>query len=179
MSHVRVYSDGRLCVPAPVLRAAAEAAGKKKLPRSVWVGPTTDGDMLLTWDRFPQVMKPGPKEYDLSVRERVLFGSYPKGRTFPVQITSGGHIVIKGAHTKDALLQDRSPAQTAHTVAGLRVSKARKKRGKYDFKKAKKDMDRQVRLHVAKVLRKEHPDATMAEIAKSLPDLTVAELVGQ
>lgn len=188
-SRVRVYNDGRLCVPAPVLREAAQKAGKRKLPRKIWIGPTADGDMLLAWDRFsPQVMKiykthgfGEPKEYDLSVRERVLFGSYPKGRMFPVYITSGGNILISGAHTKDALLRDRDPtpdpARTAHTLAAL--AKAKKRGKKHNFKKAKKDMDRQVRLHVAKVLRKEHPDATVAEIAKSLPELTVAELVGQ
>jgi len=194
-SHVRVYSDGRLCVPAPVLKEAAQAAGKKKLPRSIWVG-ALDGEIFLTWDRShlgsyfkteeeaeEAARKYLLKEYDLSVRQRVLFGSYPKGRTFPVQVTSSGNIVIRGANTRDAVLRDRSPSTEGSTkgmALTLRAMKAKdRKSKKKSLKQTWKDMDHKVRLQVAAMLRKEYPEATVAEIARSLPDLTVAELVGQ
>ena len=87
---VRVYKDGRVCVPAPILREAwgqrarSRKTPAKGLPNTVFI-IELPRSWILSWAKTP-----GSVPFDLSVRDRVLFGKFTPGLEMDVEITPRG-----------------------------------------------------------------------------------------
>jgi hypothetical protein len=92
MVTVKTYADGRICVPPRLLRQYAKDAGKKEVPRKIWITMPSDDKpevITLSWEQLEE-----SKVYDLSVRTRILFGTFPKGSEFPVILSKENILII-------------------------------------------------------------------------------------
>lgn len=187
---VRVYNDRRICVTAPILRAAwSDRNGgiDRPLPKQVFVRTVGDGRHRpvvhhLSWDSHPD-----SQSFDLSVRERVLFGSNIPGLCFPVQIVSrprGKRLAVEDLVSEAAIgdiliLADRG-VQAPKKRPGKRSTKSKEVRpnGSSALQKLEREMDWRRREVQGEVIRRLFPHMTLAEVMKYCPDLTVGDLIG-
>jgi len=159
----RVYTDGRLCLQPEVLRAYADLAGRKVLPKSVWM-TETPAAVILTWGSAP-----GGKRYDLSIRSRLLFGRFPSGKHVNVIVNPNGiHVpvamdgIVGASPRVSAPPKAKTPKVQGSLVAKLQV----------EFK-------RRMRDYTVQMLQTEFSDATLAQLVAVMPDLTVGELLNR
>lgn len=183
-SQVRVYADGRICVPAPLLREAARnifapspETGDPEIPNKVWIA-CRGQDTVVSWDKLADGI-----EYDLSVRERVLFGSFPRNKVFSVQVFDNGSIIIFNTvpfMRRDTTRKRRSMAKAkAKTKTKAKTAKpsTAKPKAKRSRPASKSDTSRQIRAEAVSILVDRYPQLTLTDLARYMPEVTVGELL--
>jgi hypothetical protein len=121
IQEVLVHTDRRACVSSPILHNFAKACGLEDLPEKVYAARTDNG-FVLRWRNFE-----GSKNYDLSIRDRVLIGGFKPGQRLVANVT-GDALIVEGA--------------TPVSIRGARqgnpqpkpIAKKRKKRSKKETK---------------------------------------------
>ena len=170
---VRVYTDGRLCITAPILRAYAEAAGLKGLPKTVYVTKKNPKHWVLSWNR----RSVSSHAYDLSVRERVLFGRFEPEMAWTAHITKEGLEIQTGSNGVRKKAKKKQPRKKAKKRLTPR------RRADYSPKvgSVQAQFDREVVRQVAKVIREDFPDATLSEllaaVGQNFGHITVGDLL--
>ena len=169
----RVYADGRLCIPAPVIRRYRELTGDFR--KSLFIGPYKNIEnswMHVMWRAGTGSFK----EYDLSIRGRVLFGHYKPGKTYETTVSKKGIFIQIGKAS--------GPNRGDGTPIELRSKKAKKKKA---TKKLRPDriatleaeFEELVRERLVKMLQTELTGVTLAQLAAVMPDLTIGELMNR
>jgi hypothetical protein len=181
---VRVYADGRLCIPAGVLTAFRKSS--KKSRQAVWVSLFNNGTgnphILLTWNECTGSAVRSSKKYDLSVRDRVLFqapkdlDSFRHGQEYGYQINALGVHIDLGPQTSSKIAQ--GPTDQPKAVS----SKAPKARKRSSRRQASTSLEQKFnaafRVNLCWVLAlPEYRSLTLGELAQAFPDLTVGEIV--
>jgi hypothetical protein len=107
MQEIRVHTDRRACISAPILKSFAYTAGLDPMPKSIYVGREPTG-ITLRWKPFA-----GSKSYDLSVRDRVLVGGFEPGTTMSIATMSADSLL---------LVRDQASAVSTPKVSTPKVS---------------------------------------------------------
>lgn len=159
-----------MCVAAPLLRAAWHKRTKGTdgaLPDKVYIGQSGK-HWRVAWEPEPTADRP----YDLSVRDRVLFGSFTPGLEFAVDITSTGALnILTSWPTKSSTAPSRQKSVKKTSVARKSV--------KTSISRLEADIEKELRPVAAEVLRTSFRGVSLLELSKVRPDLTVKELMGE
>jgi hypothetical protein len=169
---VRVYADGRLCITAPILKKYAAACGIKTMPKAIWISEITkDRGQIVSWVRltWKKPSKIATKKHDLSVRERVLFGSYDAGELFEATVSKKGIFIDLGRRNAKVLTKEAAP------------KKPKKRKSRFTSKWQTR-FEKSVRKHILDEIRENHKDATLEELVavtqEKFPGITVGEIIG-
>jgi hypothetical protein len=87
---ILVHTDRRACVTAPILHNFAKECGLDRLPKKVYAARTDKG-FVLRWKDFE-----GSKNYDLSIRDRVLIAGFVPGQRLVASV-SGDALFVEGS----------------------------------------------------------------------------------
>lgn len=169
---LRVYTDGRLCVPAPLLRKYAEAAGLRKIPRGIYVRKRKGG-WTLSWTPHPSA-----KKHDLSVRDRVLFGRFPKQDKWQATVAQDQLLIEPAGQPAPKASKKRRPRakRKAPSQVGSRPSKT-----VHLVQSLESALHQQTKKRVAAILKNEFEDASLLDVAlvvgKNFPSLTIGDIL--
>jgi len=158
---VRAYADGRICLPPQLLRTlwglfvAQDKFRVLSVPRkALYIAQDAERHVYrVSWEAaVPEGWSPATK-YDLSVRDRVLFGAFQPGKEFPIQWSDHGTVWIAA----------KGNAKTKAKVPTFSIED---------------ELEKRVRQIRGSVLRDQFPNMTLADVAKACPGITVGEILG-
>lgn len=188
---VRVYADGRLCIPASVLNQFRNVSKQGK--KTVWVSHFDHLDhtqVMLTWGKPDGSGVRTTGEYDLSVRDRVLFkapGALPKfkpGQTFTFSVRAVGVFVSIAVHKRGKSPYQILPATKVKKPAKPKRPVAHEARNRANFKAVKTAgllqarFEDRFRANLCKILKDpKFGGITLEQLAKLRPELTIGEIV--
>jgi len=187
----RVYTDGRLCISAPILQRYAELTGDRR--KTLFVGPHKNIEN--SWVHVLWRPVTGSfKEYDLSVRGRVLFNApphsrpYKPGKTYPVTVSKKGIFIQIGKASGDNYgegtpreirASSKEPPKKKGTKRPARRPTRTPKKSPSRIARIEAEFEGLVREQLVKMLQTELSDVTLAQLASVMPELTVGELIGR
>jgi len=185
----RVYADGRLCIAAPVLQRYAELTGEHR--KVLFIGPYKNIEN--SWVHILWRPVTGSfKEYDLSVRGRVLFNAPPRSRpykpgtTYPVTVSKKGIFIQIGKASGDNYgegtpreVRSTKPPKKKGTKRPARRIPRTPKKSPRRIDKLQAEFEGLVRERMVKLLQTDMSDVTLAQLAAVMPEITVGELIGR
>jgi len=180
---VRVYADGRLCIPSTVLDEWREKRAKRKQAlNKIWVSSCVDGALkgtvLITAEQCSGSSVLSSKSYDLSVRHRVLFGP-PKGvkQWKPGQLLAY-NVNALGIHIEVPIEYETKPKPVVKQQAPVFKPPTPRSRVQKSPKSLEQKFNAAFRVNLCAVLAlPEYRSLTLGDLAQAFPDLTVGEIV--
>ena len=167
---LRVYTDGRLCVTAPLLRKYAEEAGLSKVPKRIYVRKTKAG-WVLSWNQQGRTAK----RHDLSVRDRVLFGRFPKTGEWEATVWQS-HLSIE---PKGKIAKRRTKRRSKKSSAVL--TKGSLSKSAVLVQKVEDAISQETKTRVAQIIKSEFENASLMDLAltvgKAFPTMTIGDIL--
>ena len=180
--NLRVYADGRLCIPSKVLNKYRELANHRYSPTNhsskvLEIATLADKAVVKWGHRKPK--SSDSARYDLSGRDRVLFGKFTPGTLHRCTVTKSAitidtrHAWYGDGQVKVRTVSAKKPAKKVETPP-----KAKRKPRRPRSLSLEAQFEAAFRVKLCEILTEpQFAEVTLEEVAKVIPDLTLREIL--
>lgn len=179
--NLRVYADGRLCIPSKVLNKYRELANHRYSPTNhsskVLEIATLADKAVVKWGHGKPKSRDSAR-YDLSGRDRVLFGKFTPGTHYRCTVTKSAitidtrRSIQEDGEVEVRTVSAKKPAKKVETPP-----KAKRKPKRTRSLTLEAQFDASFRVKLCEIVAQDFPEITLGDLAKVIPDLTIGEIV--